>query len=62
VKGGLAITLRFPATGDSYYSVMYLLKVSKQSVSLIIPHACAELTNAVDVMYATLEKWSNLAY
>jgi hypothetical protein len=44
----LAITLRFLATGDSYHSVTYLFKVSMQSVSLIIPHVCEALINALD--------------
>ena len=44
----LAITLRFLATGDSYHSVMYLFKVSTQSVSLIIPQVCEALINAMD--------------
>jgi hypothetical protein len=44
----LAITLRFLVTGDSYHSVMYLFKVSTQSISLIIPQVCEALINAMD--------------
>ena len=40
----LAITLKFLASGDSYYSLIYLFKVTKQSISLIISQVCAELT------------------
>jgi hypothetical protein len=41
----LAIT-RFPANGDLYHSMMYLFKVSAQSMSLIIPQVCEALINA----------------
>jgi hypothetical protein len=51
----LATTLRFLATGDSYHSMMYLFKVSTQSVSLIIPQVCEALINALDV-YSRLRK------
>jgi hypothetical protein len=44
----LATTLRFLATGDSYDSMLYLFKVSTQSISLIIPQVCEALINAMD--------------
>ena len=44
----LAITLIFLATGHSYHSKMYLFKVSKQSISLIIPQVCEAPINALD--------------
>lgn len=47
VKERLAITLRFLATGDSYHSLMYVFKVSKQSISVIVPEVCEAL---IDVL------------
>jgi hypothetical protein len=48
VTESLAITLRFLATADSYHSMMYLFKVSTQSILLIIPQVCEALINAMD--------------
>ena len=39
----LAITLRFLATGDSYYSLMYLFKTSTAVISRTIPEVCTAL-------------------
>jgi len=33
----LAITLQFLSSGDSYHSLMYMFKISKQSILQIVP-------------------------
>lgn len=46
-KERLLVTLRFLATGDSYHSMMYLFKISKQAISLIIPEVCVALNQVL---------------
>nr|CAH7744377.1 unnamed protein product [Callosobruchus chinensis] len=60
----LAITLRFLATGDSYHSLMYLSKISKQSISVIIPEVCKALIDSLsgDVQTPTSEtEWKKIS-
>ncbi|XP_030760537.1 protein ALP1-like [Sitophilus oryzae] len=60
----LAITLRFLATGDSYQSLMYLFKVSKQLISLIVPEVCDALIECLQEnvkLPTTAEEWQGIA-
>lgn len=43
----LGVTLRFLATGDSYSSLGYSFKMSKQAISRIVPEVCDALITAL---------------
>lgn len=43
----LAVTLRFFATGDSYHSLSYTFKISKQIISTCVPKVCEALLCAL---------------
>ena len=43
VQERLAVALRFLATGDSFISLSYLFKISKESVSICVEEVCLAL-------------------
>lgn len=47
VNERVMVTLRFLATGDSYASLQYLFRISRQSISSIIPEVCDALIEAL---------------
>lgn len=47
VSERVLITLRYLATGDSYCSLQYLFRVSKQSISTIVPETCDAIIDAL---------------
>ena len=45
----LAITLRYLSTGDSYASLSYTFRVSKQLIGGTVPEVCKEVINALKI-------------
>lgn len=63
VRERLAVTLRFLASGDSYQSLSYLFKMSKQSISNIVPEVCEALIDCLkDHMKVSTHKSSQTMY
>lgn len=47
IQERLACTLRFLATGDSYHSLQYVFKISKQTMSRCIPEVCEAIVETM---------------
>ena len=43
----VAITLRYLASGDSFTSLMYTFRISKQTISTVVPEVCEALISAL---------------
>ncbi|XP_046145946.1 uncharacterized protein LOC123989267 [Osmia bicornis bicornis] len=61
----LVVTLRYLATGDSFTSLIYTFKISKQLISKIVPEVCealiSTLKNFVKIP-ATEEEWEEISH
>ena len=65
VEEKVACTLRFLATGESYYSLQYQFRISKGTISLFIPEVCSAICSALKDIYLpfpkTDEEWLQIS-
>ena len=47
VEEQLAVTLRFLATGDSFRSLMYAVKIHDTTIGLLVPKVCKALMKVI---------------
>lgn len=58
----LGVTLRFLATGDSYTSLMYHMRISKQQISKIVPEVCNALFHRLKKDYLKVSLFNALIW
>ncbi|XP_055527739.1 uncharacterized protein LOC129720301 [Wyeomyia smithii] len=56
----LALTLRILATGDSFMSLQYLLRISQSTISTIIPEVCDAIYKALNSHQLKKTGWNQL--
>ena len=59
----LAVALRFLATGESYTILQYQFRISKSSLSLLIPKVCLAISEYLSSLITcpdTTEKWKKI--
>jgi hypothetical protein len=52
----LAATLRFLVSGDSFASLMYTFRISKQAISQFVPEVCEAIISALQEFTEVREK------
>lgn len=58
----LMVTLRYLATGDSFTSLMYTFKISKQLISKIIPEVCSAIIECLKEYVKVSKKNKNFIF
>jgi len=59
IQERLTLTPRFLASDDSYVSLLYLFKISKQAISCIVPEVCESLVEKLND-YLQVRQYYNL--